>query len=146
MLYFAYGSNMHHVQMKFRCPASRFIGPASLPNHRFVYDGYSRSCRGAVPNIVRSRGEAVWGGLYEINGECLKALDEYEGFPRSYQRKTVAVRDTTGRPIHAIVYYRTGRRPAISSEGFHSLVLQGAKDCRLPKSYVRRCLETLGPL
>ena len=136
MHYFAYGSNMHHLEMKIRCPDSRFIGTAALRGYRFVYDGYSRSCRGGIPNVIRSRPDTVWGGLFIIGPLCLKALDDYEGYPSTYQRGTVPVTDDKNRTFHAIVYYRTGRHPSRPSHEFQRIVMEGARDCRLPKEYI----------
>lgn len=48
MYYFGYGSNINHEQMKIRCPNAKFIKKVFLKNYKFVYDGYSKSHKGAV--------------------------------------------------------------------------------------------------
>lgn len=88
MLYFAYGSNMNHMQMRQRCPSSKYIKRVCLKDYKFVYDGYSSKRGGAVANVVKLRDNVVWGGLFEINKDNLAALDCYEGYPDSYDRKT----------------------------------------------------------
>ena len=142
MYYFAYGSNMNHQQMKERCPASRFIGKARLDGFRFVYDGYSRTRDGAVANILESHapGAMVWGGLFEIGEDDLAALDRYEGHPRSYQRRTMTVRDEQGTTYDVIAYYRTGEALGRPSGRYRAIVVEGAKDCQLPGSYVASAL------
>ena len=47
--YFAYGSNLHHEQMKRRCPKCRYIKKHILAD----YDGTKESLPGSVPNPGR---------------------------------------------------------------------------------------------
>ena len=37
MLYFAYGSNLHHFQMKRRCKDSKFLKKINLKNFRLTF-------------------------------------------------------------------------------------------------------------
>ena len=37
MLYFAYGSNLHHFQMKRRCKESIFLKKINLKNFRLIF-------------------------------------------------------------------------------------------------------------
>ncbi len=142
MYYFAYGSNMNQQQMQQRCPASRFTRKARLEGFRFVYDGYSRTREGAVANILESHapGAMVWGGLFEITGDDLAALDRYEGYPRSYQRRIITVRDKQGTAYETIIYYRTGKDLGRPSEHYRAIVIEGAEQCQLPGSYVASAL------
>lgn len=68
-MYYAYGSNMNHKQMKERCPDSRFLKRVYLKGYRFVYDGYSVIRKGPVANIIETKNgdDVVWGGLFEIS-------------------------------------------------------------------------------
>ncbi len=138
MLYFAYGSNMNHTQMNERCPGSRFIGPAKLSSHKFVYDGYSKTRKGAVANIINKNNskDAVWGGLFKISKDNKNSLDCYEGYPRVYERMEVTVQDLNGKMFNALVYLRKGEKVGIPSENYHKTVLCGARDCGLPQDYI----------
>jgi gamma-glutamylcyclotransferase len=127
---------MNHEQMKARCPQSQFVRRAFLREYKFVYDGYSTSCRGAVANIVPSNGDTVWGGLFEIDTDCLKVLDEYEGYPYFYDRKQLNVKDDENKTRKAMAYFRTGRIIGSPWDEYRSVILQGAKDCGLPKDYI----------
>lgn len=95
MYYFAYGSNMNHQQMRKRCPSSIFIKRVFLKGYKFAYNGYSSTWQCSVANIVKTSEEnnVVWGGLFEINNDNLSALDCYEGYPYSYGRKEIEVKD-----------------------------------------------------
>ena len=140
--YFAYGSNMNHRQMRNRCPSSRFIKRAFLEGYKFVYDGYSKTRKGAVANVIETKGtdDVVWGGLFEINEDNLSALDCYERYPDSYDRKEVNVKDDESNYYIAIVYFRTGEPKSRPSDGYRTIVIQGAKDCNLPEEYIRNNL------
>jgi hypothetical protein len=54
--YFAYGSNMHRLAMKRRCPSARAVGPAALNGYRFFVglDGWG--------SVGPSAGHIVHGG------------------------------------------------------------------------------------
>jgi hypothetical protein len=135
MLYFAYGSNMNHEQMKKRCPGSNFIGLAKLNGYKFVYDGISQTRGGAVANMVESPEDIVWGGIFDVpNIDC---LDRFEGAPKIYQRKSVNVQDESGKVYNDIlVYLRNGEKIGEPSKEYRELVITGAKNCHLPKNYI----------
>ncbi len=140
--YFAYGSNMSHKQMEKRCPGSQFVKAVCLRNYKFVYDGCSMTWKGAVANIIKSPGDIVWGGLYEISEEHLKSLDGCEGYPNSYQRRELNVDDDTGTSYSAITYYRNGKTPGSPSEEYEQTVINGANDCRLDPDYIEKALKS----
>lgn len=135
LFYFAYGSNLNHVQMQKRCPQGRFIARARLDGFKFTYDGYSKKRKGAVANIIKDEHSAVWGGLYKISEKDLSRLDLCEGYPRAYKRRPVFVEDEEGKTYHAIIYYRTGKKEGSPSQEYRKTVLKGAKDCGLPEDY-----------
>jgi gamma-glutamylcyclotransferase (GGCT)/AIG2-like uncharacterized protein YtfP len=138
MLYFAYGSNMKKSQMQDRCPGSRFIARARLEQYKFVYDGHSKNWGGAVGNIIEFANAVVWGGLFEINGDNLAALDKYESYAKkTYDRAdSFVLRDDRGEQLRAISYFRKGQPPGEPSEAYRSIVMQGAADCGLPREYI----------
>lgn len=102
----------------------------------FVYDGYSTKWNAAVANIVKSKGNIVWGGLFKINKDNLAALDCYEGYSnKSYDRKTIVVKDDKGKGCKAIVYFRIGENLGRPHQDYQNIIIKGAKDCGLPKDY-----------
>lgn len=145
MNYFAYGSNMNHKQMAKRCPGSRLLSKGYIKGWKFVYDGNSIRWNGAVANIIKATSESseVWGGLFEINKDNLAALDCYEGYEQgAYDRgDNFEVFDSAGKPNKGIYsYYRTGKNKGTPSDRYKRIVLQGAKDCDLPKDYIENYL------
>ena len=138
--YFAYGSNMNFAQMRTRCPQSRFVRRATLRGYSFVYDGFSKSRKGAVANIIECEGGIVWGGVFEIDEDCLKKLDSCENYPNSYDRKHLDVQADSGDTFNAIAYFRIGRKPGKPSSAYRQIVIQGARDCGLPEKYIEEYL------
>ncbi len=131
---------MYHENMKERCPEHKFLGCAVLVDHKFVYDGQSLKRGGGVGNIIPMRREIVWGGLYEITEKDSKRLDKYEGYPKYYQKRTVAVKNDQGKFLEAMIY----RRPPLTlnppSASYRQEILLGAEDCGLPEDYVKKNL------
>jgi len=129
MYYFAYGSNLNQRQMLERCPDSKPVFTASLPNYKLVFVGWSRQWRGGVVSIRPFRGEKVLGAIYEVSDRNLRRLDSYEGYPRSYTRLNVTVFDEGGEPIKAITYIKSGQSDeAQPSKEYLALIQQGYRD------------------
>ncbi len=143
MYYFAYASNMSHDQMlKVRCPGSKFIGPARLSGHWFVFDGFSADWGGAVGNIVPSSQDEVWGGVFEVTENQLQVLDSYEACPRFCSRQLFDVERRAGQEkLKAWGYIRVPQPAGFPSKKYMSTILRGAKDCRLPADYVQSSLK-----
>ena len=81
MLYFAYGSNLHHFQMKRRCKDSIFIKKINLKNFRLTFRSKYRAA-----DIEPKKKSIVQGGLFEISKSDEKKLDVYEDFPNLYKK------------------------------------------------------------
>ena len=79
--YFAYGSNLHHHQMKRRCPNCLFIKKIILKNYNLTF----RSKYGAA-DIEKKMGKRVYGALYIISKAAEKRLDIYEEYPFLYKK------------------------------------------------------------
>lgn len=141
MIYFAFGSNMHHEQMKKRCGESRFISMGVLEHYRFVYDGVSDRWGGAVGNIVPSEGELVLGGLFDVSDSDIESLDSYEGYPVRYQKDYFPVLAMDGTTVKAFAYFRESKKIGLPSEPYRESVMQGAKDCGLPEDYIEKYLN-----
>ena len=61
MLYFAYGSNLHHEQMKKRCSGCKYLKKYILQDYRLTFR--SELC---VADIEYKKGSSVQGALFEI--------------------------------------------------------------------------------
>ena len=62
MLYFAYGSNLHHLQMRRRCKHSVYLKKINLKNFRLTFRSKYRAA-----DIEPKKNSIVPGGLLEIS-------------------------------------------------------------------------------
>ena len=62
MLYFAYGSNLHHFQMKRRCKDSVFLKKINLKDFHLTFRSRYRAA-----DIEPKKNSTVPGGLFEIS-------------------------------------------------------------------------------
>ena len=126
MYYFAYASNLNRKQMQERCPDSKPMFVATLPNYKLVFTGWSRQWRGGKASIKSFRGERVPGAIYEVTEVCLRRLDKYEA---SYNRFKVTVFNEDGEPIEAITYIKSGQlEETPPSKEYVAVIQQGYRD------------------
>ena len=79
MLYFAYGSNLSHEQMKERCKDSKYIKNFFLEGYKLSFCAINRNYGAA--KIIKNPDSTVPGGVWKISSSDEKELDYYEGFP-----------------------------------------------------------------
>ena len=129
MKYFVYSSNLNKKQMLERCPDSKPLFTAVLPNFKLIFAGWSRQWKGAVASIRASRGDRVRGAVYEISELCLQRLDKYE---QGYDRLKVIVFGEDDEPIEAITYIKAGQiQEDQPSKEYLAVIQQGLRDWRL---------------
>jgi len=129
MYYFAYGSNLNKKLMLERCPDSKPMFVASLPNYNLVFVGWSRQWRGGVASIRPFRGEKILGAIYEVSDRDLRRLDSSQGYPSNYNRLNVTVFDEDGEPIKAITYIKSGQSEEVQpSKEYFAIIQQGYRD------------------
>jgi gamma-glutamylcyclotransferase len=129
MYYFAYSLNLKKQRMKEICPDSKPLYPATLPNYKLIFVGWSRKQQGGVATVQRSQGGKVPGGVYEISESGFRHLDVSEGYPQDYSHLKVIVFDEDGNPIEAITYIKTGREEESKpSKEYASVIYQGYKE------------------
>jgi len=129
MYYFAYASNLSKKQMQTRCPDSKPLFSAVLPNYRLVFSGWSREWHGGKATIQAFRGEKVRGGVYEVTDACMRQLDKYEA---GYARLNVTVFDEDSQAIQAVTYIKTGQlEETLPSKEYGAIMHQGYRDWRI---------------
>jgi len=120
--YFAYGSNLHHLQMKKRCPNCRYIKKIILNNYKLTF----RSKYGAA-DIEKKRGKKVYGGLYLISKSAEKRLDIYEEYPTLYKKMYFKYQNKK-----VMTYSMVKKTKFVSpSTRYLNIIKQGYKDCKL---------------
>jgi hypothetical protein len=131
MLYFAYGSNLHHFQMKRRCKDSVFLKKINLKDFRLTFRSKYRAA-----DIEYKKNSVVQGGLFEISKSDEKKLNVYEDFPILYKK-------------HYFYYYgkkvmtftMVKKSPfTFPTERYLNVVKRGYKDCNLDTKYLIKSL------
>ena len=105
--YIAYGSNLNIHEMRERCPGARIFGTAVLENYQLLV---KRGDSGAYFTIEPRMGSAVSVGVWTVGAEDEKALDEYEGYPRLYEKKEMRLSVTvihTGQKADCTAFFYT---------------------------------------
>ena len=62
MLYFAYGSNLNHEQMKRRCNGAKYIKKHSLKSYKLCFSHKTKHSIYGHANIIRDKKSKVFGG------------------------------------------------------------------------------------
>jgi gamma-glutamylcyclotransferase (GGCT)/AIG2-like uncharacterized protein YtfP len=132
--YFAYGSNLHHLQMKRRCPNCRFIKKIVLHNYNLTF----RSKYGAA-DIEKKEGGKVYGGLYVISKAAERKLDIYEEYPTLYKKMFFTYCDK--KIMTYIMIKKT--RPVPPTTKYLNVIKQGYKDCKLSMKSLNAALLPL---
>lgn len=136
-LYFAYGSNMDVEAMRTRAPASRALGLARLPRHRFIImaEGYA--------SVTRDPRRAVWGMIWDLALADVPALDRYESLHTGLYTKAVQPVLTEGGSKRAIVYIGRSSQTGQPRPGYMEDVAAAARAAGLPGDYLRELEEWL---
>jgi gamma-glutamylcyclotransferase len=136
LYYFAYGSNMNWQQMQRRCPSSRFVCVARLPDHRFGITRHSRLRDCGTANIYPARGEEVWGIIYEVSDADLTVLDSFED---GYRREILSFQPIEdGKQALNALAYMADIEPNVPRPNaeYRRLIVEGARHWKLPAAYV----------
>mgnify|MGYP001249481701 CR=1 FL=1 len=134
MLYFAYGSNLNHFQMKRRCKDSVFIKKFELKGYKLNFRSKYRAA-----DIEKKRNSIVPGGLFEISKSDEKKLDLYEDYPNLYTK--IYFKYYNKKVMTYIMNYKTEFR--YPTERYLNIVKRGYKDCGLDKSYLIKALNPI---
>ena len=88
MLYFAYGSNLNHHQMKnIRCIGSKYLKTIFIKDYKLLFCPQNKLNKFGYANVAKKKGSRVPGAIWDITKKHEKILDRYEEFPNSYQKK-----------------------------------------------------------
>ena len=132
--YFAYGSNLHHLQMKRRCPNCKFIKKITLNNYNLTF----RSKYG-VADIEKKFDKKVYGALYIISKAAEKRLDVYEEFPTLY--KKMYFKHGNKKIMTYTMVKKTKLVPPTTR--YLNIIKQGYKDCKLNMKSLNFALSQL---
>ncbi len=133
MLYFAYGSNLNHFQMKRRCKDSIFVKKFELKGYKLNFRSKYRAA-----DIEKKRNSYVPGALFEISKSDEKKLDVYEDFPILY--KKMYFKYYNKKVMTYIMNKKTKFR--YPTERYLNVIKQGYKDCKLDNKFLIKVLQS----
>ena len=134
MLYFAYGSNLNHFQMKRRCKDSKFLKKIKLKDFRLTFRSKYRAA-----DIEPKKNSIVPGGLFDISKIDEKQLDVYEDYPFLYKKYYFNYYNK--KVMTYIMTKKTKFR--YPTERYLNVIKRGYKDCKLEKKYLLKALIRL---
>jgi gamma-glutamylcyclotransferase (GGCT)/AIG2-like uncharacterized protein YtfP len=131
MLYFAYGSNLHHLQMKRRCKDSTFLKKINLKDFRLTF-------RNMYADIEPKKNSIVQGALFKISKIDEKKLDVYEDYPIVYKKYYFTY---YGKKI---MTYTMVKKTLFTypTERYLNIIKRGYKDCGLDKKFLNQGLKS----
>ena len=133
MLYFAYGSNLNHFQMKRRCKDSIYLKKINLRDFNLTFRSKYRAA-----DIERKKNSIVPGALFEISKNDERKLDVYEDYPVLYKKYYFYY---YGKKV--MTYLMVKKTPfTFPTEKYLNVVKKGYKDCNLDKKYLYKALKS----
>ena len=132
MLYFAYGSNLHHLQMKRRCKDSIFLKKINLKDFRLTF-------RNMYADIEPKKNSIVQGALFKISKIDEKKLDVYEDYPIVYKKYYFTY---YGKKI---MTYTMVKKTLFTypTKRYLDIIKKGYKDCDLDIRFLTKALINL---
>tara|TARA_B100000212_G_C27198860_1_gene457829 strand:+ start:129 stop:533 length:405 start_codon:yes stop_codon:yes gene_type:complete len=132
MLYFAYGSNLNHFQMKRRCKDSIFLKKYKLKDYRLTFRSKYKAA-----DIEYKKGSFVTGALFEISKKDEKKLDVYEDFPILYKKIYFLYYKKK-----VMTYFMVKKtRFEFPKKKYLKTIIEGYKNCGLNIKYLKNSLS-----
>lgn len=130
-LYLAYGSNINLEQMARRCPNSKVIGTAMIPDYELEFRG--------VATIVPKKGAQVPVLMWEIDQQDEINLNHYEGFPRLYRKEIFEI-EVNGKVREGMAYLMNYRGIAPPTAQYYNGIKKGYDDNGMDTKYLHDAL------
>jgi len=132
VLYFAYGSNLNHFQMKRRCKDSIFLKKIILNDFKLTFRSRYRAA-----DIESKKNSIVPGALFEISKSDERKLDVYEDYPILYKKYFFT---HYGKKVMTYTMVKKTSF-AYPTERYLNVVKRGYKDCNLDNRILNKALK-----
>lgn len=148
LLYFAYNARISPEQMKKVAPEAEFQFIAHLPEWGLEFPIANESWGGTLPAVKPEPGSTVWGAVYELPDDDLKALDQIEAEEQRVGRTAEAM-DRTGKRHQVVVHLLDGKATANGNGNgrpapdYLELMVAGSKHWSLPFGWIAGLEEHL---
>ena len=134
MLYFAYGSNLNHAQMRYRCKGSKYKENFIIGGYKLIFSYRDLKEPYGYGNIEKKKDSKVPGAIWSITKKDELELDRYEGvrygsFDKEYfSRKGNKV----------LVYIQNKFIKKKPHSRYLHTIIQGYKDCNLDINHLKK--------
>ena len=134
MLYFAYGSNLNHAQMRSRCVGSKYKKKFILKEYKLIFSYRDPKEPYGYANIQKRKGSKVPGAIWNITKRDELELDRYEGVRfGSYDKEYFTLK---GKKV--LVYIQSKYTKKKPHSRYLHTIIQGYKDCNLDINYLKK--------
>ena len=137
MLYFAYGSNLNHIQMKDRCSGAKYIKKHTLNGYKLCFSHKTNHSVYGHANIFKNKKSEVDGALWNITKKDEKELDGYEGVDYNYYQKEYFT--LKGKKV--LVYIQKKYYLQKPNSTYLHTIIQGYKDCFLDIKKLKKIIS-----
>lgn len=138
--YLAYGSNLNLYHMSNMSEGARVVGTTILKGYRLVFKGSAEGY--AYLTLEEYPGASVPIGIYSIPMKDMKALDNYESYPRLYDRFTMPVIIDGKKEDTYIYIMKPGFDYHLPSESYLIKCEEGYEDFGFDYKFLDQALQT----
>ena len=138
MLYFAYGSNLNHYQMKNRCSGAKFVKKYILKGYKLCFSHKTNRSVYGHANIIKNKKSEVQGALWNITKDDENELDGYEGVDYNYYHKEYF--NLNNRKV--LVYIQKKYYIQKPNSTYLHTIIDGYKDCILDIKKLKRIISS----
>ena len=134
MLYFAYGSNLNHKQMKKRCKDSLFLKKFILKGYNLCFSHKTDKSIYGHANVIKDKNFNVPGAIWNISKQDENELDGYEGVDYNYYQKEYF--KINGKKV--LIYVQNIYFKKKPNSTYLHAIIQGYKDCSIDLNYLKK--------
>ena len=137
MPYFAYCTLLDEEEMRRFVPTARRGATGQISGQRVVFERHGPGVETGGCNLSETKGQTVYGVLYDLTDEEFAQLDAISGVDRGlYERFAVEVTTNNGEVAAETYIIPNPGGPFQPTAAYVRPILAGARELGLPKDYV----------
>ena len=152
-LYFAFGSNLCSERLQKSIPDLKnpdsLFGLGKVEGRRLHFARVSKTWKGGSATMKPDENSFVWGALWKVTTDDIKALDIQEGvhngiYCRVRSPEDITVVDINGKTVNCFTYLMNDKfEESLPSPHYLHVIRSGASQINLPKSYQDEILSKI---